>query len=447
MSKPRALLISFGLFLAFGITYGAASASAQSNPLFVPLGGGAIGALYVPDSGPVPHIAFLVSHRNSSYITHTSTRELSSRGFMVLGMNVRFANNEADVDWQDIALDVRAGVRFLRSQPGITTVILIGPSGGGPVMMFYQAVAENGPAYCQGPNKIVECSSERLAGFQPSDRADGIVTLDAHPGVSVNTLRSLNASVMNEDQPFKAINPRLDPFNVKNGFNPEGNSVYSPEFQDRYFRAQARRLNALIDTALGIKQKMAEGKYQPADEDAFTFYRNSARLSDVSTGVHGGTLSPRKLLKNDGTIEDCCPVVTVRVPDPGNREDDQLVGSGNSAGMKQLKITSFLTANAIRADHSLDGIDWCSANDTTICAIRVISVPILIAAMQGHYFIRDGEILFENGPMADKNFIVIEGASHGVGTCSECEDLHNADYSNARKNAYDYVAQWANARF
>ena len=74
---------------------------------------------------------------------------------MVLGMNVRFANNEALVDWQDIALDVRAGVRFLRSQPGITTVILIGPSGGGPVMSFYQAVAENGPAYCQGPNKLI----------------------------------------------------------------------------------------------------------------------------------------------------------------------------------------------------------------------------------------------------------------------------------------------------
>ena len=57
-----------------------------------------------------------------------------------------------------------------------------------------------------------------------------------HPGISVNTLRSLNAAVTNEDQPFKAINPRLDPFNVKNGFNPDGDSVYSPEFQDRYFR-------------------------------------------------------------------------------------------------------------------------------------------------------------------------------------------------------------------
>ena len=104
MAKLQMLLMSFGLFLVFGITIGAVSASAQSNPRFVPLGSGAIGALYVPNSGPPPHVAFLVTHRNSSYVTHTSTTELSSRGFMVLGMNVRFANNEALVDWQDIAL-------------------------------------------------------------------------------------------------------------------------------------------------------------------------------------------------------------------------------------------------------------------------------------------------------------------------------------------------------
>ena len=440
------LSVSFALFLCFGITYGAATASAQSNPSFVPLGSGAIGALYVPDSGPAPHVAFLVTHRNSSYVTHTSTTQLSSRGFMVLGMNVRFANNEAQVDWQDIALDVRSGVRFLRSQPGITTVILIGPSGGGPVMSFYQAVAENGPAYCQGPNKIVECSSQRLAGFVPSDRADGIVYLDAHPGISVNTLRSLNAAVMNEDQPFKAINSTLDPFNVKNGFNPDGNSVYSAEFQEKYFRAQADRMNALIDKALEIKRRMADGKYQPTDDDSFVFYRNSARLSDVSTGVHGGTLNPAKLLKNDGTIVTQI-VQSVRIPDPGSREDDQLMGSGNSAGVKELRITSFLTANAIRATHSLDGIDWCSANDTTICAIREIHVPVLIAAMGAHYFIRDNEILFENGAMADKDFIVIEGATHGGTGCTECTAVTGVDYSNARKNIYDYIANWTNDRF
>jgi len=50
MSNLRVLVMSFGLFLALGITNGAATASAQSNPRFIPFGGGANGALYVPNS-------------------------------------------------------------------------------------------------------------------------------------------------------------------------------------------------------------------------------------------------------------------------------------------------------------------------------------------------------------------------------------------------------------
>lgn len=429
-----------------GLLLGSAASSAQSNPRFVPLGEGALGALYVPDSGPAPHIAFLVTHRNSSYITHTSTRELSSRGFMVLGMNVRFANNEAQVNWQEIALDIRAGVRYLRSQPGITTVILIGSSGGGPSVSFYQAVAENGPAYCQGPNKILECSSETLAGFVPTDRADGIVHMDAHPGNSVNTLRSLNASVMDESRPFEAIDPALDPFNVKNGFNPDGGSVYSQEFIDRYTRAQSRRMNKLIDKALAMKKEIAEGKHKPADEDVFIYYRTSARLSDFSLSVHSGTLKPAKLLKNDGSVVTQM-IKSVRIPNPGSREDDQRMGSGNGAGVSVLTLTSFLSASAIRSDNSLDGIDWCSANDTTMCAFKVIHVPTLLIAMGAHYFIRDAEILFENAVTKDKDFIVAEGATHGGAGCTACTKVTGVDYSNARKNIYDYVAKWASARY
>ena len=74
------------------------------------------------------------------------TRELARRGFMVLGMNPRSDNNEAIVNFEDIALDIKQGVEFLRGQPGISKVILIGFSGGGPSTTFYQATAEKGPS-------------------------------------------------------------------------------------------------------------------------------------------------------------------------------------------------------------------------------------------------------------------------------------------------------------
>ncbi len=43
--------IAIGVWSILGVS----SALAQSDPRFVPLGDGAIGALYVPDSGPVPY--------------------------------------------------------------------------------------------------------------------------------------------------------------------------------------------------------------------------------------------------------------------------------------------------------------------------------------------------------------------------------------------------------
>jgi hypothetical protein len=425
-----------------GIALSATSASAQSNPRFVSLGGGAMGALYVPNSGPTSHIAFLPIHRTSNYMTHVSTAELTSRGFMVLGMATRFINNEASVNWEDIALDVRAGVRFLRAQPGITKVVLIGHSGGGPTTSYYQAVAELGPTYCQGPNKLVECQASRLAGFTAADKADGIIFMDAHPGNPINSLRSLNGSVKSETT-NSSIDSSLDPFNVNNGFNPNGDSVYSQEFQNKYFKAQARRMNDLITKALAMRAKMESGQVEPSDDDSFVVYHASARLSDFSTGVHRGTLSPRKLLKNDGTVQTQV-INTVRISDPGNEEDD---ASFNGGGVMDLTLTSFLSANAIRSTHSLDGIDWCSSNNSTICAVRQTQLPILVVAAQGHYFIRDGEQIFQNSVSADKDFYVIEGMTHGLGPCNPCSAATGLPYGNARKNLFDLAASWANSKF
>ncbi len=115
----------------------------------------------------------------------------------------------------------------------------------------------------------------------------------------------------------------MDPFSANNGFNPNGDSVYSSNFVERYSRAQSRRMNDLIKEALDIKNAIEADKHFPKDDDAFIFYRDSARLSDFSTGVHGSTVNPADLLKNDGTIESGKIVKTVRAPDPSQREEDE----------------------------------------------------------------------------------------------------------------------------
>ena len=420
------------------LTFAVGAAQAQSNPRYIQFQPSATkGALYTPDNGPAPTVAFLTIHRTSNFMNMIGNAQLASRGFMVLGMNPRSDNNEASVNFEEIALDIKQGVEFLRKQSGISKVILIGFSGGGPSTTFYQATAEKGVGFCQDPNKLTKCSNA-LANLPP---ADGMLLLDAHPGNTVNSMRSLDPSVIDENDPSKT-DASLDPFDPKNGFNPNGHSTYTPEFMERYFKAQAARMSRLIDKALAMREEIKQGKGKTTDDAPFIVYRERARMMDFSRSVHPGTTRPQKLIKNDGSIS----TEVVRSVRVGLAENARL-NRTLSNGTMFLTLTSFLSANAIRAKDSIDDIDWCSANNSTPCALKQISVPILVTAMGGHYFIRDNEIHYDVAASKDKDYVVIEGAVHGQTPCEPCSKITGQSYSNATKNLYDYVAKWANARF
>ncbi|MFM2444521.1 MAG: hypothetical protein RJB09_1707 [Pseudomonadota bacterium] len=426
-----------GAALCMGLGIGCAgTAQAQSNPRYIQFQPSATkGALYAPDTGQASNVAFLTIHRTSNFMNMIGTRELAKRGFLVLGMNPRSDNNEAIVRFENVALDIRQGVEFLRKQPGVTKVILIGFSGGGPATTFYQAVAEKGVSYCQGPNKLTQCPDT----LKDLPKADGMLLLDSHPGNTVNGLRSLNPSVLDEDDPSK-VDASLDPFDPKNGFNPNGHSTYAPEFLDRYFKAQAARMNRLIDKALALRADVAAGRAKTTDDAPFIVYRGRARLMDFSMSVHPATTQPHKLIKNDGTISTEI-VRSVRVGLSQNAKLDRTLENGTQF----LTVESFLSANAIRARDSMVEIDWCSSNNSTPCALREISVPMLIAAMGGHYFVADNEIHYDVAASKDKDYVVIEGAVHGQTPCEACSKLTGQSYGNATKNLYDYVAKWASA--
>lgn len=425
LGSATILILSPGLVLA------------QSNPTYVPFQPSAVkGALYRPDSGPAPHVAVLIIHRTSNFLSHLACTELAKRGFLVLGMNPRSDNNEASVMWDENALDVKSGIQFLRKQPGIAKVVLFGHSGGGPTLSFYQAVAEKGPAYCQGPGKLVECGDD-LAGLP---RADGLILVDAHPSNAVNGLRSLNPALVTEGQP-SPLDPALDPFSPTNGFNATGPSSYSDDFKRRYFKAQADRMNRLVDVALDKLRRMETGDPY-SDDDVFVIVRGQgARLMELDLSIHARTIAPQKLLKNDGTVVKQI-VESVRVP---NLSMAKLNATFNG-GTRLLTVRSFLNANAVRAKDSLDNIDWCSSNNSTPCALKQISAPLLITAMGAHYFIRDNEIHYEVAASADKDYVIVEGATHGIVPCTACEKTPG-QYTNSVKNYFDYVARWITERF
>jgi hypothetical protein len=298
-------------------------------------------------------------------------------------------------------------------------------------------VAEKGISFCQDPHKITPCSNE-LAGLP---RADGIVFVDAHPSNAINVLRTLNPAVIKEGDPTQ-IDPALDPFSAKNGFNPIGPSHYSPDFQKKYFKAQADRMNRLIDTALEKTRQMKSGKGPYPDDDVFVMVRSEGhRLKQLDPSIHHTTLKPQKLLKNDGSI--VTQVVESVRPVP---TDAPAANASFTNGTRIYTVRSFLSAVAIRSTDSMDGIDYCSSNNSNVCALKNISVPVLFSAMSGHYFIRDNEYHYEVAASKDKDYIIVEGATHGITPCTQCEKTPG-QYSNTVKNYFDYVAKWLNARY
>jgi len=254
-------------------------AFAQTSPAFVQLGR-VSATIYKPDSGPVPHIAFLISHRSANNLNNVACRELSKRGFLAFCFNTRFVNNDSIVNWEEIALDVKTAVNYVRNIPGVTKVVLLGHSGGSPLMSYYQAVAENGVGYCQGANKITQCGPE-LAGMKP---ADGLLFDEAHPGDGVQALRGINPSLSIADGKV-LVDASLDPFDAKNGYNPKGPSHYAPEFRTRYYAAQSKVMNDQLAKVSALHARIQNGTGIYPDDDLvlvpFSDQAGAARLDQM----------------------------------------------------------------------------------------------------------------------------------------------------------------------
>lgn len=426
--------LAVGLLLLPGL---ARPVAAQSHPVYIQFSPSPVKAvLYRPDSGPAPHIGVVLIHRTANFLAAPATQELSRRGFLVLAVNPRSDNNETIVDFEANALDLRSAVAYLRTQPGITTVVLWGHSGGGPATSFYQAVAERGTAACNRPGILTPCDTS-LEGLP---KADGLILVDAHPGISVNALRSLNPAVLDESTPAK-IDPALDPFSPANGFA-DGASHYSDAFKAKYFAAQAARMNRLIDRALASRAAMARGRGTYPDDDVLVVPRfDHARLMELDPSIHLRTTRPQALLRNDGSVMTGI-VESVRRPARGLEQRNASFRDGT----RLMTVRSFLSTYAIRARDAMDDVEWCSTNSSTRCAVAQVRVPTLIAAMGAHYFIRDSEIHLDASAASDKSLIVVEGATHGVTPCTACETTPG-QYANATTNFFDFAARWMRERF
>jgi pimeloyl-ACP methyl ester carboxylesterase len=396
------------------------------------------GVLYRQNSpGPNAAVGVILMHPNSNFENALACNELAARGFTALCLAGQYVNtNRENMVWEKLPLDVAPAVKFLREYPGIKKVVLVGHSGGGQLMPFYQNVAENGAAACQKPERIVKCSDE-LNGLPP---ADGVVLLDAHHGYGANTLTSLDGALKNERQPGK-VDKHLDMYSPGNGYDPDG-SEYSPTFRRAYLQAQAERMQRLTKSAQAAVDRVAHGRGQFPDAEQFPVFHTDARIWQCDVRLISHTKGKYPVLRGDGTTR-VEVARTVRVPSCDPESNASFAG-----GAVQFTADAFLSSQTIRVTKDYDiteddikGIDWESSNTSTPANIEGVTVPLLIMAMTGHYWMVPSEIFYEHAGSTDKELSFVEGATHGFTPCKPCEKTPG-QYGDTVKTTFDHVAGW-----
>jgi hypothetical protein len=93
-------------------------------------------------------------------------------------------------------------------------------------------------------------------------------------------------------------------------------------------------------------------------------------------------------------------------------------------------------------------IDLCSSNNSTPCMLQQVSIALLAAGNQASFqnLIQEVEINYLYANSADKDFIVVEGATTGVTPCTNCTNPATA-YANVTENFFEYATKWINAGF
>jgi hypothetical protein len=402
---------------------------------YVPLGS-ARGYIYEPIApGEKRHIGIFVMHSDVDYTSFSACTELSKRGYTVLCA----ANSGGGLDRN--LMDARASMAYLRSYPGVQKVILWGHSGGATLMTAYQEIAENGVKVCQGQEKIAKCSDD-LAGLPA---ADGVILADSNWGNAEMALFSLDPAVVNEESGM-TLNPELDLFNPKNGFNPAG-SDYSPEFIHSFQSAVAKRENELIKTALDRVAAIEAGKGRFADDEPFIVPgggsmgpNNKLFAQDIKLMSHTRKAWP--LLHADGSITTEI-IHTVRVPEGRNSFTPML-----NMGAINTTVRSFLKNSAIRVtgdygfdEESVHGVEWTSTYSSPPGNVENIHVPLLVMGMTGHWEYLASETIYEKAKSTDKSLAFVEGAGHMYNTCKQCEKTPG-QYGDTANTLYNYVDGW-----
>jgi pimeloyl-ACP methyl ester carboxylesterase len=204
------------------------------------------GILYRPP-GREPRTVVYLMHPRGEFTRHYVVPPLTSRGYAVFGHNSRYLNNDTHMIHERLLLDIAAGLRYLK-EAGFERIVLLGNSGGGSLLGFYQSQASRPPAerLAQAPGgEPVDLSHETMP------EGDLYIAVAAHLGEGRFMLNVLDPSVVDEHDPA-LVDPDYDMYDPRNGYRPWPQpSSYDRAWLARYRERQRERNRRLDAIARG----------------------------------------------------------------------------------------------------------------------------------------------------------------------------------------------------
>ena len=184
------------------------------------------GVWYAP-TGTRPRVGMIATHYSVDYSEHYLAERMAQRGIGFLGWNTRYRNNETAFFLEHALIDVGAGVRWLREEAEVDTIVLLGNCGGGSLMAAYQSQARQ-------PSIEPAAGLTLPPAFDSLVPGDLYVSLQSHLGRAEVVTHQLDPSVHDESDPL-ATDPALDMF------DPDHGPPYDAGFVERYRQAQVAR--------------------------------------------------------------------------------------------------------------------------------------------------------------------------------------------------------------
>ena len=385
------------------------------------------GILYRPANRAPKAVVYLM-HPRAEFTRHYVVPPFTARGYAVFGQNSRYINNDTDMVHERLLLDIAAGLRYLK-EAGFERIVLLGNSGGGSLLGFYQSQASRAPA-------------KRLAmtpGGEPIDltqevmpEGDLYIAVAAHLGEGRFMLNVIDPSVLDENDPT-AVDHESDMYNPANGYRPFPEpSHYDRQWLAEYRKRQVARSHRLDKIA---REHIAEHAY----------FRNQLRdpgyaaLPEAARGMVARRARLWKYMVIYRTLAN--PAYLDPTIDPSNRPvgsifspADPIIGNYGPGGL----------ARTMTPRGWLSTWSGTSSQAELPDTIRHVTVPTLIVFADGDcdIFPSEQEELLEKSGAEDKLLRTLPWADHYLYPVGE----EGKKLADPRERLIEMIIPWIEER-